>query len=116
MTPTAAEVAENNATPAPGGTAESWTQKLEDFITSVESRVTQAEGTLRALAPLVPVVETVVATAAPEVAVPLAAGVAGVSAVAGVVDDLIQSLNSHFGSKLASALPAPGTATKAANG
>jgi hypothetical protein len=115
--PTSAEVEANNASAAPSGDVPGWVAQLQNLLASVESRVTQVENTVGALAPLLPVIETVVAAAAPEVAAPVAAGIAAASGVAGVVDDLLTSLNQHFGAKLAGQikLPAAGAASAASS-
>jgi hypothetical protein len=100
---TQAETEAANATPAPSNA-------LEAGLNQVTARVGQIEGVL---APLLPVVETLVSAADPEAGTMVAKGVTAASGVAGVLDDLLKSLHAHFGSKLANQIgvPVPGTAT-----
>lgn len=106
--PTAQEVAEANAREAPSNPLEARLVAAENWIAALEARFAP-------LLPLVPVVETVVAAAVPGAAPVIAGGAAAAEGVAGVVGDLITSLNQHFGAKLSAQInmPAPGDALAA---
>lgn len=87
---------------------------MEAGILSLESRLTSVESVASKLAPLLPIVETIVGLADPAAGVAVKTGVTAAEGVAGVLTDLLTSLNQHFGVKLSKQIGLPAPAAPAA--